>query len=157
MIVAAKLAHRKSRWKLLKIIAHLKSTREGTQENSYCWKNWSHPGNCQSLHMKVVAGRKLPDHEFCKFRSMWKWHNKRKNRVSRPKRCSGIFNASNAWTNMKEEKAGVERQNSKKGFERMRMPAAPAVQCSVLEVFVVSDLSAHQYLYVACPTWKIQS
>ena len=27
---------------------------------NYCWKNWGHPGICQSLHMKVIAGRKLP-------------------------------------------------------------------------------------------------
>ena len=50
-------------------------------------------------------------------------------RVSRvPNRCSGIFNASNSltnmWNKMMEEKAGIERQNSKKGFERMSMPAA---------------------------------
>ena len=49
-------------------------------------------------------------------------------RVSRvSKRCSGIFNASNAWTNMWDkmikEKAGVERQNSKKGYGRMSMLA----------------------------------
>ena len=41
-------------------------------------------------------------------------------------KCSG--NASNAWTNMwnkmMEERAGVERQNSKKGFEKMGVPAA---------------------------------
>ena len=71
---------------------------------------------------------------------MWKWYNKRKSacemlrqitflRVSLvPKRCSGIFNVSNAWTNMwnkmMEEKAGVERQNSKKEFETMSMTAA---------------------------------
>ena len=39
-----------------------------------------------------------------------------------PKRCSGIFNVSNAWTNkwnkMMEEKEGVKRQNCKKGFEK---------------------------------------
>ena len=38
---------------------------------------------------------------------------------------------SNAWTNMwntmTEDKAEVERQNSKKGFERMSMLAVP--QC----------------------------
>ena len=50
-------------------------------------------------------------------------------RISRfPKRCSGIFNASNAWTNMwnkmMEEKVMVERQNSTEGFERMSRPAA---------------------------------
>ena len=42
--------------------------------------------------------------------------------------ASGIFNASNAWTNMwnkmMKEKAGAERQNFKKGFDRMSMPAA---------------------------------
>ena len=43
--------------------------------------------------------------------------------VSRvPKRWSGIFNVSNAWANMwikiMEENEGVERQNSKRGFEK---------------------------------------
>ena len=28
------------------------------------------------------------------------------------------------WNKMMEEKAGVERQNSKKGFERISMPPA---------------------------------
>ena len=41
---------------------------------------------------------------------------------------------------MMEENAGVERQNSKKRFEKNEHA------CSVLEVFVVSDLSAHLYL-----------
>ena len=49
-----------------------------------------------------------------------------------------------------EEKAGIKKQNSKKGFERMSMTAA-------WREFVVSDLSASQYLKVAGPTWKIQS
>ena len=45
-----------------------------------------------------------------------------------PKRCSGIFNVSNAWTNMwnkmmEGKKMGVERHSSKKGFKRMSMPA----------------------------------
>ena len=53
-------------------------------------------------------------------------------RVSRvPKKCSGIFNVSNAWTNMCnktiEEKAGlrgsIARKESKE-IERMSMPAA---------------------------------
>ena len=44
-------------------------------------------------------------------------------RLSRvPELCSGIFNLSNAWTNtwnkMMEGKVGVERQNSKKKFEK---------------------------------------
>ena len=33
---------------------------EGTEGNNCCWKNWNHPWICQSLHMKVIAGRKLP-------------------------------------------------------------------------------------------------
>ena len=42
-------------------------------------------------------------------------------KVSRvPKQWTGIFKVSNTWTNlwnsMVEEKAGVEKQNSKKGF-----------------------------------------
>ena len=60
VIGTAKLAHRKWRWKLWKIIAVLKLTREGREGNTCCWKNWSHPGICQSLHMKVIASRKLP-------------------------------------------------------------------------------------------------
>ena len=55
------------------------------------------------------------------------------------KRCSGFFNVSNAWINlwnrMMEEKAGVERQNSKKGFEKNEHA------CSVQGVFVVSGPS----------------
>ena len=51
---------------------------------------------------------------------------------------------------MMEETAGVERQNSKNGFERNEHA------CSVEGVFVVSDLSACPYLKVTCPTWKIQ-
>ena len=48
----------------------------------------------------------------------------------------------------------IERQNSKKGFERMSMPAVcPAVP----GVFVVLDPSASQYLKVASLTQKIQS
>ena len=42
-------------------------------------------------------------------------------------RCTGVFNMSNAWTmlnKMMVEKAGVKKQNSKKGFEKMSMPAA---------------------------------
>ena len=54
-------------------------------------------------------------------------------RVSQvPKRFSVAilwnFQCVNAWTNiwnkMMEEDTGVERQNSKKGVERMSMPAA---------------------------------
>ena len=67
MIGSAKLAHRKSRWKLRRIIALLKSTREGTEGNSCCWKNWGHghPAIRRLLHMKVIAYRKLPTVEFC--------------------------------------------------------------------------------------------
>ena len=43
------------------------------------------------------------------------------------------------WNKMMEEKAGAERQNSKRGFERMSMPAL--WPCSVEGVFVVPDLS----------------
>ena len=69
--------------------------------------------------------------EFCMF-EIYGWHNKRKRsfemlvqitlfKVSRvPKQWTGIFKVSNTWTNlwnsMVEEKAGVEKQNSKKGF-----------------------------------------
>ena len=51
------------------------------------------------------------------------------------KQCSGIFNVSNAWTNtwnkMMEEKGGVDRQNSKKGFEKNEHA------CRVEGVFIV--------------------
>ena len=63
-----------------------------------------------------------------------KWHSKRKSvyerirqitffRVSRvPKQWTGIFKVSNTCmnlcNNMVEEKAGVEKQNSKKGFKK---------------------------------------
>ena len=71
------------------------------------------------------------------------------------KRRSVIFNVSNAWANMwnkmMEEKAGAERQNSKKGFEKNEQA------CSVEGVFVVSDPSARPYLKVAGQTRKIQS
>ena len=50
-----------------------------------------------------------------------------------------------------EEKAGAERQNSKKGFEKNEQA------CSVEGVFVVSDPSARPYLKVAGQTRKIQS
>ena len=46
-------------------------------------------------------------------------------------------------------KSWVKKQNSKKVFKRMSMPAA-------LGVFVVLDLSANQYLKVAVPTKKLE-
>ena len=66
------------------------------------------------------------------FRFMRKWHNKGKSarkmlkqitffRVSRvPKRCCGIFVCQmlGQTCGTMEEKAGVEGQNSKKGFEK---------------------------------------
>ena len=63
------------------------------------------------------------------------------------KLCSGIFNMWNAginmWNKMMEEKAGVERQNSNKGFERMSMSALTLHWlCNMEGVFMVSDLSA---------------
>ena len=62
---------------------------------------------------------------------------------------------SNALTNMRnkmmEEKAGVERQNSKKGFEKN------GHVCSVEGVFMVLDPSASQYLKLAGQTQKNQS
>ena len=48
-------------------------------------------------------------------------------------------------------KSGVEKQNSKKGFEKNEHA------CIVLGVFVVSDLSARQYLKVPGLSRKIQS
>ena len=70
------------------------------------------------------------------------------------KQWTGIFKVSTTWTNlcnnMVEEKAGVEKQNSKKGFEKNEHA------CSVEGVFVVSDLSARPCLRLACPTRKVQ-
>ena len=60
------------------------------------------------------------------------------------KRCTGTFNVSNVWTTimwnkMMEENVGVERQKSKKGFEKNEHA------CSVEGVFVVSDPTARLY------------
>ena len=60
VIGIAKLAHRKSRWKLRKIIAQLKSSSKGTWGNNCCWKNRCRSGICWSLHMTVIACRNLP-------------------------------------------------------------------------------------------------
>ena len=72
-----------------------------------------------------------------------------------PKQRTGIFKVSNTCTNlynnMVEEKAGVEKQNSEKGFEKNEHA------CSVEGVFVVSDPTARLYLKLAGPTQKIQS
>ena len=82
-------------------------------------------------------------HEFCMFSFMWKLHNKRKSeslqnaqaarqitffRVSWvPKQCSGIFNVSNAWTNMwnklMEKRQGSRGRTPRKDLKRMSMPA----------------------------------
>ena len=68
-----------------------------------------------------------------------------------PKQWTGIFQVSNTWTNlcnnMVEEKAGVEKQNSKKGFEKNEHGVSSWV----------SDFSARLVFKVSCPTWKIQS
>ena len=55
------------------------------------------------------------------------------------------------WNKMMKKKAGVERQNSKKGLERNEHA------CSVEGVFVVSDPTARPYLKLAGPTREIQS
>ena len=57
------------------------------------------------------------------------------------------------WTGVggMEEKARVERQNSKKGFEKNEH------SCSVEGVFIVSDWTVRLYSKVVFPTWKIQS
>ena len=52
---------------------------------------------------------------------------------------------------MVEEKAGVEKQNSKKGYQKNEL------DWSVEGVLWDLDWSACQYLKVAGPTWKIQS
>ena len=54
------------------------------------------------------------------------------------------------WNKTIEEKAGIEGQNSKKGFLKNEHA------CSVEGVFVVSDPSARPYLKLAGPTRKIQ-
>ena len=98
---------------------------------------------------------------------MWKWHNKRQSacetlgqitffRVSRvPKQWTGIFKVSNTCTNlcnnMVEEKAGVEKQNSKKGFEKNEHA------CIVEGVLGFRIFLPVLYLKVAGPTRKIQS
>ena len=65
-------------------------------------------------------------------------------KVSRvPKQCSGIFEVSNAWinlwNNMMEEKAGVKKQNSKKGFEKNDH------SCSMEGILLVLNPTASQY------------
>ena len=65
-------------------------------------------------------------------------------RVSRvPKQGTGIFKVINTWTNLcnnkVEEKAGVEKQNSKKGFEKFEHAY------TVEGVFWVSDSTARPY------------
>ena len=55
---------------------------------------------------------------------------------------------------MVEEKAGVEKQNSQKGFEKNQKIEHA---CSVEGVLWVSDSAARPYLKVASPTQKIQS
>ena len=59
------------------------------------------------------------------------------------------------WNKMMEENVGVERQKSKKGFEKNEHA------CSVEGVFVVSvqlsDPSARPYLKLAGPNWKMHS
>ena len=52
---------------------------------------------------------------------------------------------------MVEEKAGVKRQNSKKGFEKNKHA------CSMEGVFVALEWSAGLYLKVARLTLRIQS
>ena len=65
------------------------------------------------------------------------------------------FKVSKTWTNscdnMVEEKAGVEKQNSKKGIEKNEHA------CSVEGNLLVSDSTARPYLMVVGPTRKIQS
>ena len=101
------------------------------------------------------------------FRFMWEWHNKRKSayerirqitffRVSRvPKQRTGIFKVSNTCTNlynnMVEEKAGVEKQNSEKGFEKNEHAS------DVVGTFGFRIFLPVRYLKAAGPTRKIQS
>ena len=66
-----------------------------------------------------------------------------------------FFKVSSALTNLRNnmmgKKAGVEKQNSKKGFEKNEHT------CSVEGVFVFSDPTARPYLKLVGPTRKIQS
>ena len=59
--------------------------------------------------------------------------------------------STNLCNNMVEEKAGVEKENSKTGFEKNE-------HAYIVEgVSWVSDSTAHPYLKVAGPARKIQS
>ena len=75
--------------------------------------------------------------------------------ISGPKAMDWNFQSvkylDNLVQNYGGRKARVEKQNSKKGFEKNEHA------CIVLGIFVVSDLSACQYLKVPCPIRKIQS
>ena len=55
------------------------------------------------------------------------------------------------WYKMMEENEGVERRNSKEGSEKNEHA------CIVQRVSVVSDSTAHLYLKLTCPTWKIKA
>ena len=155
MIGSAKLAHRKSRWKLRRIIALLKSTREGTEGNSCCWKNWGHghPAIRRLLHMKVIAYRKLPTVEFCISDSC-------ENGITREK-CLRNAQANHLFQSIPGSKAMlcnfqcvecldkyVEQDDGRKG----RIPRKDSKRME--GVFVVSDPSARQYIKVAGPTRK---
>ena len=50
-----------------RIIARLKSARKGTKENNCYGKNWGHSGTCRSIHMRAIAGTKLPICEVMRF------------------------------------------------------------------------------------------
>ena len=58
---------------------------------------------------------------------------------------------ANMWNKMMEEKAGVERQNSNKGFEKKEHA------CRVEGVFLVLEWTASPHLKVAGLTLKFQS
>ena len=124
----------------------------GIEENNCCWKNWghhSHPGICHSLHMKVIAGRKLPTARQGKLimSEIMTWNfvfsDSCENCITSEKVLAKCWGKSpfleylgfQAWKDalefsmcqmceqnmlnkMMEEKAGAERQNSKKGFEK---------------------------------------
>ena len=66
-----------------------------------------------------------------------------------PKQCSGIFNVSNAWTNM----WNIARIKMKEEKQRLRgrIPKNDWKRISMLAVWT------SQYLKVTGQTWKIQS
>ena len=121
MIRVAKLAHRKSRWKLRKIIAQSKSTnlKEGTEDSERkiiaigrIRSSWTHAWICQSLHVGKLHNRRkgpcemlrpITFSEYLGYKAIL-WNFQCVKRVDKHVDQDDV------------RKVGVERQNSKKGF-----------------------------------------